>query len=518
MINAAALATATVNIVGNTRGLEHAIGESRKQMYGFLTFAQAIGGKSGAMLANLFAGGGAAPVLSSVLGKGLGGRIAGSLQNAGLLKDPVGDVAKALDAAKAQFRRDSLAHRVVGTGIRVGGVFNGQPIQNAQQAAILRAQHAANAPKWEDYLRKSVAGAATEAGEFALTLSKAGAFVAVAGVAFRKLAESGAELDRQYRKAANVFGSNLSAAAAGFGGIGSNISRSQYLAGAAGIGQEFAAGGVGPGRSSSMTASLTRRASELAAQWSVPFEDAAGKVQSALAGSNNALNEFGVVLSDDLVRANAFNKGMIRLHETMSGQVAVLSRYDLILNQTESATKAMSQGFFNLDYQWSVFTSNITNYLQTLGSYLSPVAAGLLGLGNALAKFLSVVTTYTWMPFQAAGSAIKGAYQAAGIIGPDAVAGGGADRQALMAQVAQDAKRADEILRRERSRQSSNVGYHSPEAFYEHIQKGIFGDPVEFAKRQADLLQKLLIVSQEQYEELKAFGYKVKNAAPLLQP
>lgn len=518
MINQAALATAVVNIVGNTQGLDKAIGESQKRMRGFMVFAQAMGGKTGGMLANMFSAGGAHPFLTSVMGNRVGGGISTFLQNRGILQNPVGSISDAMDRARRQYDRDRNIHRLQGANIQVGAQFQGRTLQDARDVRVARVEHSRTAPKLADFMERNLNGVAEEAQQQALMFGKLGLYLTLTAMTFKKLAESGAELDRQFRKASNVFGRTLQTAMGGYGGFGSNMSRSQYIAGASGIGQQLAANGVGTSQSSGMTANMARGAGRLAQMWSAQFEDVAGKIASAIGGSENALQQYGIVLDENLVRANAYNKGMIRLHETMSEAVASQSRYQLIMAQIDKSTKDMGSGFFDLNNQWNVFTSNLSSSLQTLGSYLSPVAAGLLGIANAAASFLAKTGNYAMAPIKMGASVGAAAMNAIGLGGtPDPNTPGG-DRQAMLARAAQDSGRVEDILRRERARQSSNVGYHSPDDFYQHIQKGIFGDPVEFAKRQADMLTELVVVSKEQLSALRDFGYKAVDATALLKP
>lgn len=516
MINQAALATAVVNIVGNTQGLERAIGESQKQMRGFMVFAQAMGGRTGGMLANMFSAGGASPFLSAVLGSRVGGGLSTFLQNKGLLKNPIQDIDAAMDQARQRFENERYRHKVRGMTLSIGGQYDGETIQDQFDLKVARLKHARKAPKLATFMEEELRGVAEEAQKQALWFGKLGLVTGLSIAAIRKLTESGAELDRQFRKANNVFGSTLQHAVGGYGGFGSNMSRSQYLAGAAGIGQQLAANGVGNGQSSVMTASLARGSGRLAQMWGAEFEDVAGKVASALGGSDKALQEFGITLDENIVRANAFNKGMIKLHETMTGAVAAQSRYELIIAQIEKSTRDMGSGFFNLDHQWDVFKANIVSGLELIGSLLSPVASGLLAVANGLGTLLGSIVDFT-------GSTLKSMYdwwrQASGNFGmPEEMGPPDPGRQALLSRAGQDAARAEEILRRERGRQSSNVGYHSAAGFYQHIQRGIYGDPTEFAKRTADLMAQLVVVSKEQLDALRDFGYKPIDATGLLQP
>jgi hypothetical protein len=512
-INQSVLANAVINITGNTRGLDYAINQTRKQMQGFLVFANAMGGKVGGLLANGLAMGAAGPVLNSVLGQGLGGKASGFLKNAGLLSDPMKDVADAMDLAKRRFQHATYVHKLAGLGISQGNVFQGQLLSTPMDVKRARLQHSMAAPKMETFTQGIVAGAAGEGQKLAMLFGKLGLVVAVAVPVFKKLLEAGAELEQKMRRADRVFGSRLNAAMSGYGGIGSNMSAAQYVASVSGIGQEFTGNGVGSKQSSAMSSSLARRASQIAEAWGAEFEDVAKSMQEAIGGSETAMKKFGVVLTEDIVRAYAFNNGMIKLHEHMSEAVAAQARYNLILSQTNGAATKGTYAVFSLSEQWRVFTSNVETSISALGYMMSPVAAAALGATNALGSLIATLISF---PVKFGGGI--GAKIREFMFGPKAEADPEVDKQAMLAQADNDSKRADDILRRERARQSSNVGYHRPEDFYQHIQKGIFGDPTEFAKRQADLLAKLLIVNGEQLKALQDFGYKVTDGRSLIQP
>jgi hypothetical protein len=355
-------------------------------------------------------------------------------------------------------------------------------------------------------MEKFVPPAAKPAQELALLFGRLGSVVNAAYPVFKKLLESGTELQRQMIRATRVFGPSIGAAMGGFEGFGANMSRSEFAAGASGIGLELAQNGVGGRQSASMSSNLARRAGEIAAAWGDEFANVVAKIQSAVAGSDGALKEFGVILSDDLVRAKAFNSGMIKFGETMSAQIAAQARYDLIMSQTSDAVEDASASFFSLSNQWKTTTSGLSTAMEMLGAALAPIAATVLGIGNAAARFAAILASAPFRLFMKGYNYVTGST-------PDA---DGGDGRADLGRANDDAKRADDVLRRERARQSSNVGFHSPEDFYNHVQKSIFGNPTEILKRQTDLLHQFLLVSEEQLKVMADFGYKVKNGSFLI--
>jgi hypothetical protein len=507
-VNQSVLASAVINITGNTRGLDYAINQTRRQMQGFMVFANAIGGKTGGALANVLSMGAAGPILNNVLGPKIGGKATGYLQKMGLTSDPMGDVADAMERAKRQFTRDTFAHKMQGAGISLGNTYNGQRLNTPLDVKTARIRHSMNTPKMADYTQSMVSGAAAEGQKLAILFGKIGLVVTMAIPVFAKLLSSGMELDRHMRRASRVFGSTLGAATNGYS-VGSNMSLGQYLSGASGIGQQLTHQGIGSGRSSVMASGMAQRAGGMASAWGAEFEDVASSMQAAIGGSNTAMKQFGVVLSDDLVRAYAFNNGMIKYLEVMSDSVAAQARYNLIMSQTSKSVNGAVAEFFSLGHQWNAFTSTLGTALSSVGSAISPIAAACLGATNALINFVATVAA---TPYR------LGKYLTEKLVGPDARPDAGIDKQAMLEQADQDAKRADQAIQRERSRQSSNVGFHRPEDFYNHIQKGIFGDPVEFQKRQTDLMHEFVIVSKEQLAVMRDFGFKVKDGSSLLMP
>lgn len=505
-VNQSVLASAVINITGNTQGFEYAISQTKKQMQGFMVFANAIGGRTGGLLANALTTGAMGPALKSVLGSKVGGKVSGFLDRHGLTENATGDVARSMDRAKRLFDIDTMTHRITGSRIGLGSMYNGRILNTPQDVKEARIRHAATRPKMETYTHGIVARAAASAQSLAMFYTKVG----IAAAVFKTLAESGMELDQKLRRASRIFGSSINTAMGGYGGIGvANMSASQFAAGASGIGQELNMSGVGHKQSAGMSSVLANQAGQLAAQWGAEFEDVAGSMQSAIGGSNKAMEQFGVILSDDLVRAYAFNNGMIRQGEVMSNSIAAQARYALILNQTNEALKGGSSNVFNLKYQWDTFTSGLSTALEKLGVPLAKATAGVLAFVNATAK-------YAAGSFELTGGGLLGA---AGTALDYATGGEEAKKnEDLRATAKDDAARADDVIRRERARQSSNVGYHRPEDFYNHIQKGIFGDPVEFQKRTADLMHEFLIVSKEQRDILRSFGYKAVDGSALLAP
>jgi hypothetical protein len=507
-INQSVLANAVINITGNTRGFDYAINQTRKQMQGFLVFANAIGGKTGGLLANGLAMGAIGPVMNSVLGHKLGGKAGGFLQKFGLTSDPMKDVADAMDLARRRFAHETYLHKLRGLAIAQGNIYNGQRLNTPMDVRRARIEHAMAAPKMADISQQYVAGAASKAQSLALMLGQFGLVVTAATTAFKTLVASGMDLNEKMKKAVRVFGSNVGSVVGGYDRFGASMSRSQYLSGASGIGLELNHAALGRGPTSAMASAMARRAGELAESNGDDFDEVVGKMQSALHGSTDALKNLGVVLSDDLVRAYAFNNGMIKLGEHMSEQVAIQARYALVMSQTKDSAQSALVRFFDVGVQWNSFLSGLGNSLSAMGSFLAPITAGILGVTNALMGLFAVISPFSY---------VRKFTNAIGITSDDQN-NAALDRQKLLEQAKDDASRADDVIRRERARQSSNVGYHSPEDFYKHIQKGIFGDPTEFQKRQTDLMHEFVIVSKETRDILRDFGYKVKDGSALLQP
>lgn len=510
MINQSALATAVINITGNTAGLEHAIGETKKQMHGFMVFAEALGGKTGGFLANMFAGGGAKPVLESILGSRIGGAASSLLKQSGLMQNPIEDIAAAMDKAKADFRQQLFNHKMTGAALQVGGTYGGQPINTPSELRAAKIQHGLTAPTMAQSMAKFVPDAAHPAQQLAMAFGKLGAVVTVASPVFTKLIEAGEDLQRNMRRASRIFGGSTGSAMSGYGGVGSIMTRSEFAAGATGIGSALNQQGLGRGASARMSSALASRAGELAGSFGDEFAQVAGKIQSAMSGSNDALAEYGVVLSDDLIRARAFNSGMIKMGETMSASIATQARFDLIMAQTNKSVETGWQSFFNLGKQWTTLMSSFKSALSGIGAVLTPVVAGFLGLTNMFIKIAASPLAYIASFFGGSGGKTMN--------GAGVTAGGGDqdEEKDTIGRARDDAARAAEIINHERQRQSSNVGFHSPEDFYNHVQKSIFGNPTEILKRQTDLLHEFLLTSNEQLEVMKAFGYKVKNGSFLI--
>lgn len=508
MINQSALANAVINITGNTRGLEQAIGETKKQMHGFMVFAQAMGGKTGGFLANMLAMGGASPVLNSVLGDRIGGAASLFLKRAGVMSDPMFNIYKAQERAEAQYKREVYQHKMAGAALRVGGMYKGSRINDQIDLKAARIKHSMSAPNKADIFQEHLSKAAQEAQELAMLFGKYGAVVRLAIPYFTKMVSYAAELDQRIRQFNQTFKQHTGASMSGYGGLGSPMSMSQYMAGTAGIGQELRQNGIGGSMNASMSAALSQRAGAMAGSFGESYEDVAKSMEAAVGGSDGAMKRFGVILSDDLVRAQAFNSGLLKIGETMTEDVAAQARYKLILSQTKDSVEGGVASFFNLRTQWDTLMSNFTTGLSHLGAAFIPAISGVLGLTNALIKI--------------AASPIGIAYRYGGHLEEklaeiEKAREAGKPEEDSLERASVDAKRAADVIRRERARQSSNVGYHSPEEFYNHIQKGIFGNRDELLKRQADLMHKFLLVSEEQLRIMKEYGYKVKSGAPLLE-
>lgn len=505
-INQSALANAVINITGNTQGLQAAINDTKRQMHGFMVFAQAMGGRTGGFLANMLATGGAGPTAHALLGPNLGGMAQGFLSRHGAIANPIADVDAAIKQARQQYNQAIINHRVAAGNISLGAMYNGRRLLTPAEVTRAKIEHSVNAPKYADFKDAALQNVAAGAQKMAMMFGKIGLITMAMGEVFTRSIASFREFDKSIRKLTGVFG----AAAHHMVGLrqGANVSLSQYARAAAGIGGALVGSGFSGLGARGMATTLTNRASQMAVAYGDEFERIASKMEDALRGSSVAMREYGVVLSDDIVRAFAYNKGMIRMGETMTETTATYARQALILKQTAANLKGVDSGVLSLNNQWDTLKSEVADVGASVGSLIAPFAAAGLMIGRFAVKFATFQYLDPNNILRMSGLGVEG--QAAPTEQDE--------RRAMLERARDDAARADDIIRRERGRQSSNVGFFSPEDFANHLQQSIFGDPTEMLRRQTDLQHELLIVSQEQLKILQDYGYKVKDGSNLIKP
>jgi hypothetical protein len=165
-------------------------------------------------------------------------------------------------------------------------------------------------------------------------LGSIGMGLAAAGVAnfVRDLADAGGDMIETMNKVNVVFGNSAGTIFTMADDMATNLGAVKVttLDAAAGIGLMGQAAGMSAGESAKFAESMVRLADDASSFFNVPLDTALAKIRSGIAGEALPLREFGVLLSEAAVKAQALAMGFLPVNGAFTEQEKVMARVALI--------------------------------------------------------------------------------------------------------------------------------------------------------------------------------------------
>lgn len=135
-------------------------------------------------------------------------------------------------------------------------------------------------------------------------------------------------------------------------------------------------------KSAEMVTNLTERAYDMAALFDQDVTVVMEKMRSAMVGNHETMRDLGVVITETTLKEAAYAKGIARRGTELTEQQKIMTRYKLIMEQSEQA-----QG------RWNAEAGDTSGKLRTLGEMQEEISRKL---GEALLplldKLLDVIT------------------------------------------------------------------------------------------------------------------------------
>jgi len=210
----------------------------------------------------------------------------------------------------------------------------------------------------------------------AIPLSAAAAGVAVVGLA-GKMITAAADEGEALNKVNVVFGQSADqvvafsdTSAEAFG-----LSKAAALEAAGGFGSMLQTAGLLPAAAAEMSTSIVGLAGDMASFNNQDPSDMLERLRSGLAGEE-ALRQFGVLLSEARVKAEAYRSGIAEVGDELTDAQKVQARYNLIMADT-----AKQQGDF------ARTAESLPNRMRTLSASFTDLAADIGGLFLPAAEF-----------------------------------------------------------------------------------------------------------------------------------
>jgi hypothetical protein len=312
-----------------------------------------------------------------------------------------------------------------------------------------------------------------------------------------KCATLASDLNETISKTEQVFGSatiKVTGAAdemaAKFG-----IVKTEFLDAASMFGLIAEGAGIASGKSADMSVTLAKLAADASSFYNVPVDVALEKMRAGLVGEAEPLRAFGVMLTEDAVKAKALAMGLAKPGQEISNQAKVMARYTLIQEGLAKASGDLERtggGFAN---QWRQFTGQLENMATSIGSLVLPALTGLLQVANTVLGGISAgiegfvgswKEMLTWI----------------GMGGEEA-----AEKATRLAEIttrndkmANDAAKAGEKPNKEKEQKSQTFGFAD---FARSIQENSLNEKDKNGKEQIRLQREQIAIQKEQLAALQ---------------
>ena len=224
------------------------------------------------------------------------------------------------------------------------------------------------------------------AGEIAMALG-AYALTAKAVNWIKDGVKAASDLNETVSRSKVVFGDSFGSVEAQAKGLQSayGVSRKAQIDMASGYGAMAEGAGCSAAESAKLSNQLVKMAADLSSSVNIPFEEAAEKIRSGLAGESEPLRQFGVSIDEDTVKAYAMQKGFAAAGGEINAHAKIAARAELItrgLSYTQDDLARTSDGAAN---QFRKAGGGIADFGERIGELLLPaVTVGITAFNELL--------------------------------------------------------------------------------------------------------------------------------------
>jgi hypothetical protein len=156
------------------------------------------------------------------------------------------------------------------------------------------------------------------------------------------------------------------------------VSRQSQMDVAAGFGAMAQGAGMSEKASADLANRMTAMAANLTSSVNVPFEETSGKIRSALAGQSEPLREFGVLMTEDSVKAKAMAMGLGQAKGAISEQAKMMARAQLVVEGLAYAENDLANTADSTANQFRKAGGGLTEFATRIGELLLPVLQPLV--------------------------------------------------------------------------------------------------------------------------------------------
>jgi hypothetical protein len=341
--------------------------------------------------------------------------------------------------------------------------------------------------------------------------------VGALGIGLMKAVRASSDLNETVARTEQVFGSATDKVTRGADEMARKfgVSKREFLDASSMFGLIAQGAGIAADRSAEMSVSLARLAADAASFYNTRTDVALEKIRAGLVGESEPLRAFGVMLSEDAVKAKALALGLARPGQELTNAMKIMARYQLIQDGLAKANGDLERTGGGWANQTRMLSGNLENLSALIGDEVMPVFTGFLTRVNTLLGWtidhidqLKAAVGFLLPQLRIAAELWGGGAEAdAERKARDERRKGIDDRNAAMArQIAADEKAAQLARHRPKGFQGGL------EEFAKDIQKAAFGG----AKQ--DVAKQQLEVAKQQNQALQRIDNKIEPPAKKADP
>lgn len=173
------------------------------------------------------------------------------------------------------------------------------------------------------------------------------------------------------------------------------IPKTEFLDAASGIGLVAKASGLGQKAAAGMSTDLAKLAADAASFYNVPLPEALDAMKSGLVGEAEPMRRFGVLLSENAVKAEAYRLGLAKTGSELTEGQKVQARSSLIMKGMSDASGDLARTQDSVANRLREIKGRALNAAAGLGTALLPAVSALLGglitLGGKIADVVKWV-------------------------------------------------------------------------------------------------------------------------------
>jgi hypothetical protein len=150
--------------------------------------------------------------------------------------------------------------------------------------------------------------------------------------------------------------------------------------------------GMDTAAAAKMSVEMTKLAADVTSFYHIPMEEALQKIQSGLVGESKPLRDLGVLMTEDMVKAEALALGLAKGKGELDMHAKTMARASLITKGLATASGDLERTQHDTANQFLKAGGGISNFATTIGTMLLPVVKVAVGAFNEL--LASIITVF----------------------------------------------------------------------------------------------------------------------------